>query len=386
MEEIDLIDISREEEKQEVHRRKKKTQTAKKRKKTTKRVGIVVLLLVLTSFTSTFLALRYAKLYKECNEKVVVATGAEALMREQLDNQTRVYELQTKADAKNAYTKGVEAGMMKQEKQLLKAFRESTSEQGILKTLRDFYPEYIVYMDTPGYQFVPINRRLKQRPFLLEQLVNSEEGFIDYMNEGQVKSLRGIDVSKYNDNIQWDKIDKNQIQFAFVRVGYRGYGSGEIVADDNFEENVKGSGRAGLKTGVYFFTQALNEKEGVEEADFVLEQIKGLKIDFPIVIDVEKVNKNSARAENISAEDRTKAVIAFCDRIREAGYEPMIYGNIKCFMSMLEYEKLEEYKKWFAYYDTTLYFPYDISCWQYSEKGKVAGIKGAVDLNIWFAE
>ena len=120
----------------------------------------------------------------------------------------------------------------------------------------------------------------------------------------------------------------------------------------------------------------------MEEAEFVLENLEDYEISYPIVLDVEEVTTKNPRTKELTKEDRTKACIAFCERVKEAGYTPMIYGNLKTFLLMLDMEKLEEYEKWFAYYRTPLYFPYEFSVWQYTSTGKVDGISTDVDLNV----
>ena len=138
--------------------------------------------------------------------------------------------------------------------------------------------------------------------------------------------------------------------------------------------------------GVYFFTQAINIAEAVEEAEFVVEQLEPYSdmVDYPVVIDVEKVDASNARMNNLTKEERTQVVATFCEYIEDEGYTPMIYGNLEMFGLMLDLEQLEQYDKWYAYYDPTLYYPYDFKVWQYSAKGKVDGIKEDVDMNISF--
>jgi lysozyme len=147
---------------------------------------------------------------------------------------------------------------------------------------------------------------------------------------------------------------------------------------------LKGAIAADIQVGVYFFTQAITIEEAIEEADYVLEQIAPYDVTYPVVLDVEDVNDEIARTNHLTIEERTDLAIAFLERIKEAGYTPMIYGNLKTFLVMLDMERLEEYSKWFAYYSFPVYFPYEYEVLQYSEKGTVRGIEGDVDLNITF--
>ena len=156
--------------------------------------------------------------------------------------------------------------------------------------------------------------------------------------------------------------------------------------DENFEKNIKGANENGIQVGVYFFTQAINEEEAVEEANYVLEAIKDYDVTYPVVIDIEKVTDKGARTKDMTKEDWTKVCIAFCETIKEAGYTPMVYGNLKTFFIMLDMEQISMYDKWFAQYDTSVYFPYDFKIWQYSDSGSVNGISSTVDMNVSFYE
>ena len=252
-----------------------------------------------------------------------------------------------------------------------------------LKMLRAFFPENLIYYDEEEYVFAPVNDSLKMHSILQENLVENDNGEMEYIENGVVTSHKGIDVSKYQGSIDWQKVKENGIEYAFIRLGIRGYGTGKLALDEYFEENMSGAAQAGIETGIYFFTQAVNEAEAVEEAQFVLENIAQYDVKCPIVFDVELIpNDDSARANGLTMEERTDIAIAFCEEIKGAGYTPMIYGNIKCFTKLLDMERIEDYEKWYAFYDDYMYFPYEVSCWQYTEKGRVGGVRGNVDLNI----
>ena len=142
-----------------------------------------------------------------------------------------------------------------------------------------------------------------------------------------------------------------------------------------------------MDVGVYFFTQAVSDAEALEEAQFVIENLAPYAVNFPVVLDVEAVGGKEGRTNNLTVAERTQYAVTFCEAIKEAGYTPMIYGNLKTFMLMLDMERLEDYEKWFAGYDPTkIYFPYDFSIWQYTDTGRVDGINGDVDLNITFGK
>ena len=258
-----------------------------------------------------------------------------------------------------------------------------TAEDGSpLKMIREFFPENLIYYDEKEYYFAPVLDEVKKHNLVSENFVKNDKNEMEYIVNGDKQSHKGIDVSKYQGDIDWEKVSADGVEYAFVRLGVRGYQSGKIVADEYFDQNMRGACDAGIRTGVYFFTQAVNTAEALEEANFVIESIKNYDVTCPVVFDVEHVANSNARANELSQQERTDITIAFCNAIKDAGYIPMIYGNVKCFTKMLDMTRLNEYEKWYAFYDDYMYMPYDVSCWQYTEKGKVKGISGNVDMNI----
>ncbi len=259
------------------------------------------------------------------------------------------------------------------------------SGKNALEMLKPLYPDELVVVANSQYHFVPINRTLKQAPYTLENLEILDSGEVQYCNEaGEVISHKGIDVSKFQSKINWSKVKDDGVEFAIIRIGLRGYGTGEINDDKWAEKNLEGAIDAGIHTGVYFFTQAISVEEAIEEAEYTIDFIEDYDIDCPVVIDVEKVSAVTGRMNLIDAETRTDAVIAFCETIKEAGYRPMIYNNTEMGALLLDLTRLEEYPKWFAGYRNEFYYPYAYDVWQYTDTGHVSGITGDVDLNISF--
>lgn len=278
-------------------------------------------------------------------------------------------------------------GEEKKSEEILGALKQSFVDGSTtVGALRPFYPNDIVVVSNGKFNFVPIDDSLQKHSLKQENLLVTEDGEMQYLEGDIVVSHKGIDVSKYQGDIDWERVKADGVEYAFIRLGIRGYGTGAIVLDETYEANIAGANAAGVKAGVYFFTQAVTVEEALEEADFVLEQIAPYQVDYPVVLDVEKVSESTARMNQISVEERTAIVKAFCDRIQEAGYDTMIYGNMEMFSVLLDFKQLEAYDKWYAYYDDFVYFPYDYEVWQYSEKGKVDGISTDVDLNIAFKE
>ncbi len=189
----------------------------------------------------------------------------------------------------------------------------------------------------------------------------------------------GIDVSKFNGNIDWTKVRNSGVTYAIIRSGYRGSTAGALVEDPKFRANIKGASAAGLKVGVYFFTQAVNEVEAVEEASMVLSQVSGYKISYPIFIDVES---SGGRADGLDYATRTKVINAFCQTIRNSGYTAGVYANKTWLQKKFDPGQLGAYKIWLAQYNSTPTYTGRYNLWQYSSKGSVSGISGNVDMNL----
>ena len=193
---------------------------------------------------------------------------------------------------------------------------------------------------------------------------------------------KGIDVSKYQGVIDWNQVKQSGIEFAIIRVGYRGYGSGVLVEDSMFKRNIQGASAAGLKIGLYFYSQAVTEAEAVEEASMVLSLIRGYNIQYPIYFDTEKVAGATGRADTISRAQRTANAVAFCETIRNAGYRPGVYSYADWFYNQLNMANITKYSIWIAQYRDQLSFNYGYDIWQYSSRGRVPGITGDTDMNV----
>ncbi len=288
----------------------------------------------------------------------------------------------------------VQAAVTENEIQIADAAAAETLEQlkgyllsgdSVVQSLRKMYKDELVLASGGRYHFIPILDSLAKNDYTENNLSILENGELQYFEDEALISHKGIDVSKHNGNIDWTKVAADGVEFAFIRVGNRGYGSeGKLLEDTMFDTNAAGANRAGVPIGVYFYTQAINEQELLEEVDLVLRKIAPYKVECPVVFDVEKVSGADGRMNSISVEERTRLTKLFCEKIEEAGYTPMIYQNMEMGAMMLDLTQLEEYEKWFAYYNKDFYYPYAYSIWQYSDSGVVDGIKGNVDLNIAF--
>ena len=289
--------------------------------------------------------------------------------------------------------KQTEEAASKSREELLGEIRSKMEEGTTLLTLlEELFPEKIVAGDRGKYFFFDVNEKMEKNPYtfdvfnypVLNEETNHYEGEVSLKEETDATARKGVDVSKFQGEVDWNKVKNDGVDYAYMRLGYRGYESGKIVMDETYEDNVTGCNEAGIETGVYFFTEATSEREAREEAEYVLENIEGYRIDLPIVIDVEESASEDSRTKDLTREERTEIVKAFCDRIEESGHKSMIYGNLKSFMVMMDVEELEDYDKWFAYYKYPLRFPYKVKMWQYTCRGDINGLKGGADINIEF--
>ena len=189
----------------------------------------------------------------------------------------------------------------------------------------------------------------------------------------------GIDVSKWNGNIDWNAVKNSGVSYVIIRCGYRGSTGGSLIEDPKFKTNIQGALNAGLKVGVYFFSQAVNEVEAVEEASMTIGLIKKYKISYPVFLDVEA---SGGRADKIDRNTRTQVIKAFCETIKNSGYTPGVYANKTWLNSYMNAGELNSYKIWLAQYNTAPTYTGKFDMWQYSSKGKVSGISGNTDMNL----
>ena len=189
----------------------------------------------------------------------------------------------------------------------------------------------------------------------------------------------GIDVSKWNGSIDWNAVKNSGVSYVIIRVGYRGSSQGALIDDPTFKTNIKGATAAGLKVGVYFFTQAVDEVEAVQEASMVIDRISGYRISYPVFLDVES---SGGRGDKIDAATRTAVCKAFCSTIQNAGYTAGIYANKTWLNNKMDAGALGSYKIWLAQYAATPSYTGRYDLWQYKSTGKVSGISGNVDLNL----
>ena len=193
----------------------------------------------------------------------------------------------------------------------------------------------------------------------------------------------GIDVSTYQNKIDWAKVKEAGIKFAMIRVGFRGYGTGKILMDKYFYDNIKGAIANNINVGVYFFSTAVNEMEAQEEAAWTLNAIKGYDITYPVAIDVEIFgNREDTRLYGISDHQITSNTLAFVNYIKNHGYTPMIYSYMNALTNRFEVGRFGSTRVWLAQYNDKVTYKGNYHMWQYTSDGSVPGIEGRVDMNV----
>lgn len=206
----------------------------------------------------------------------------------------------------------------------------------------------------------------------------------DYLTCTAGESSLGVDVSSHQGDIDWEAVADSGVEFAMIRIGFRGYLEGEINEDPRARVNIEGAKAAGLDVGAYFFSQAISTREAAREAAWAVAFLEGYDLELPLVYDWEHVESAEARTAGLT--DRgllTECAVTFCDVVEAAGYDPMVYFNIYQSRDLYDLTALQDYGFWIAQYTDGLDFPYAVDLWQYTESGQVAGIQGRVDLDLW---
>ncbi len=308
--------------------------------------------------------------------------------------------IQSELDALNAegyYTKSeaeelIESVRVETEENVRNSIRDMIKEklengEGTTAAIRSIFPDQIVVASSGRYYFFPITDEIERHGFSPDDFVVGEDGFLDYVGEDASISVKnGIDVSKFQGEIEWDKVANAGVDFAILRVGLRGTTEGKLLEDDYFVDNIVGATENGIDVGVYIYSQAKNEAEAKEEAQLVLDSIEPYNIKYPVVIDIESADSPNARTVDMTTDEYEVVAKTFCEMVKSAGYKPMIYGNVKSFTLLMDAVDVDDYDIWIAYYGLPLYYPYHFDIWQYTSSGVVDGIEGDVDMNICLTE
>ena len=221
----------------------------------------------------------------------------------------------------------------------------------------------------------------------LPQPEASPYDFTDFQYDGRyltclaAETMVGVDVSAHQEEIDWEAVAASGVEFAMIRVGYRGYETGLLQADTYAQINYQGAKAAGLKVGAYMFSQAVSRTEAMEEARFALEQVWTWELDLPLVYDWERV-KSGTRTDGVDARTVTDCAKGFCALVEATGRDTMVYFNPHHGKKYLYLHELEKYPFWLAYYTDKMDYPYKFEMWQYTESGYVPGIEGGADINL----
>lgn len=212
------------------------------------------------------------------------------------------------------------------------------------------------------------------------KLKKDSSGFLTY-SDGSTTSEIGIDVSSYSGEIDWNYVAESGVTFAIIRAGGRGYGDeGAMYSDESLTLNLSGASAVGIKTGVYFFSQAVTAEEAEEEADYVLNLIDGRNVTW-VAYDFEHIKDDDARTDKVKDSEILALAQAFCDRIKTKGYKPLIYVEAE---NSAVYKDVADIPLWIAQYEGTPEITEQVYIWQYSKTGTIDGVSGSIDLNIMF--
>ena len=238
----------------------------------------------------------------------------------------------------------------------------------------------VTYQDG-STEWVEINDKLAANSYDTAKFVYQNPQMKYYVN-GKQASWFGVDISSKQGIVDFEKLKKAGVDFVMIKVGGRGYSSGNIVLDSSYKDYMNGAKNAGLGIGVYFYSQAVDKDEVCEEAETLLELIKDYPVKYPVVFDMESVEGDMARTDALDVSTRTELARIFLKTIKAEGYTPMLYGDKDWLVTKLDLEKLQDYDVWLSQEADTPDYPYEYTMWQYNKSGTVSGISGTAGLNI----
>lgn len=209
-----------------------------------------------------------------------------------------------------------------------------------------------------------------------------------YTDNGKKISRVGVDISKHNGQVNFNSIKAAGVDYVMLRLGARGYSTGQLSLDDNFVENMEAAIEAGLDIGVYFYSQAISQDEVMQEANFVIQNLEPYRahITYPVAYDMEKVANDTARIDGLSRDDKTAIAATFLSGMQAAGYIPMVYGNKEWLIKNIDLAKLQDYDVWLSQEQDIPDYPYQFAMWQYTTTGVLNGVTGDASLNLCFVD
>lgn len=216
--------------------------------------------------------------------------------------------------------------------------------------------------------------------------MEDKAGLKRYMENGRKTSYVGVDISKHTGEVYFPSLKAAGVDYVMIRLGSRGYSTGQITLDENFKENIEGAIEAQLDVGIYFYSQAITQDEAVQEANFVVQNLQPYKanIKYPVAFNMGFVSNDDSRIEGLSRDDKTAVTVSFLEAVRAAGYVPMIYGDKEWLIKEVDLTKLQDYDVWLSQEEEIPDYPYRYAMWQYNTDGVLNGIDGGADLNICF--
>lgn len=234
-------------------------------------------------------------------------------------------------------------------------------------------------------EWVEINQNLPKNEYDYTKLV-CQSNLMKYYVNGKKVSYVGVDISSEQDYVDFSKVKKAGIDYVMLRVGARGYSTGDLILDEYFTDNIKRASNAGLDIGVYFFSQAITTEEAIEEAEMVLEYLEGYDVNYPIAFDMEFIGNDAARTDTLTRTEKTEIAQAFLQKVESAGYKCILYGSKQWLLTEIDISKLTCYDIWLSQAGDIPDYPYNFAMWQYDYEGTVSGIAGNVNMNISFVK
>ena len=351
-------------------------------KKRSKRKGyggfIVVIVLLSIAVLAAIGAAIYLLLFTKFDQNAV---DKPIYTQAQMDQELLAVTMAADQRVSDAFDNGVEEGRRSTLTQLMENLVATGSS---ITSLRPFYPDKVIVVSQGTFNFVDINTDLKLTTLDANNFQTDIDGVMTYVENGEVTSYKGIDVSSYQGDIDWETVRASGVDFAIIRSTLRGYGTGKLVEDEKFADNITGAMNAGIHVGAYVFSQAITEEEVIEEAQSAIDALSPYVTGVPIIIDVERISGGEGRMDDLTAAERTDLIVKFCQVVSDAGYLPYIYYNTEMSIMYVDLTRLEDYPKWYASYSSDFFYPYEIDMLQYTATGRVPGIGGDVDMDLCF--
>ncbi len=373
---IEFLDEESEETYEPEH---KESSSGKKRKKG--RGGFIFVMILLVAAVMFAMGAAIYLLFFTKFDQNSVGSDKPIYTQEQMDEEIQAARIAADQRVTDAFDSGYEEGR----RSTLTALMENLIATGSsITSLRPFYPDKVIVVSQGQFNFVDVDKSLKLTDIDPAGFTTDVDGIMEYYANGEKISHKGIDISQYQGDIDWNSVAVDGVEFAIIRVALRGYGTGRLVEDERFDTNITGAAQAGIHVGAYVFSQAITEEEAIEEANIAIEKLSPYTTGCPIIIDVERISGAAGRMDDLTPSERTDMILKFCEVVQNAGYKPYIYYNTEMSILYVDLARLENIPKWYASYSSDFFYPYDIDILQYSATGSVKGISGDVDMDICF--